>query len=232
VHSDLKVLLDLMTPLYKARMEQIAEQPRKLLALLMEYWDPIGAGDLAQAAGLPSTTVSGQLSRLTTGGLVEKVSLAKTNRVGYQASERFFNVWYLMRYTPRRTRRRLTWLVEFMRLWSSADDLRRQARHSLDRFRGAHAGDWSPDCALALSDALPEDCEERHLLQEVLSLPGKVEDSDRKAIPKNAWYGWFDLGNLMSGQNRPKEAEAAYCKSIELNPKDARFWYKPRRSSE
>jgi len=50
VHSDLKALLDLMTPLYKARMEQLAEQPRKLLALLMEHWDPTGAGDWARSA--------------------------------------------------------------------------------------------------------------------------------------------------------------------------------------
>ncbi|WP_089728048.1 tetratricopeptide repeat protein [Candidatus Thiosymbion oneisti] len=165
VHSDLKALLDLMTPLYKARMEQLAEQPRKLLALLMEHWDPIGAGDLARIAGLPPTTVSGQLSRLTAEGLVEKVALAATSRAGYQASERLFNIWYLMRYTPRRTRRRLTWLVEFMRLWFSADDLRRQARRSLDQLRAAHAKDRSLDYALALSDALPEDCEERHLLE-------------------------------------------------------------------
>ncbi len=151
VHSDLKALLDLMTPLYKACMEQLAEQPRKLLALLMEHWDPIGAGDLTRTAGLPPTTVSGRLSRLTAEGLVEKVSLAKTSRAGYQASERFFNIWYLMRYTPRRTRRRLTRLVEFIRLWFSTDDLRRQALHSLDQLRGAHPGDRSLDYALALT---------------------------------------------------------------------------------
>ncbi len=225
VHSDLKALLDLMTPLYKARMEQLAEQPRKLLALLMEHWDPIGAGDLARSAGLPPTTVSGQLNRLIVEGLVEKVSLAKTTRAGYQASERFFNIWYLMRYTPRRTRRRLTWLVEFMRLWFSADDLRRQARHSLDQLRGAHAKDWPLDHALALSDALPEDSEERRLLQEALNLPGKVEDSDWKVIPKNAWYWWFDLGNLLSGQDRPEKAEAAYRKAIELDPQNALSWH-------
>ena len=165
VHSDLKALLDLMTPLYKARMEQLAEQPRKLLALLMEHWDPIGAGHLARSAGLPPTTVSGQLNRLIVEGLVEKVSLARTTRAGYQASERFFNIWYLMRYTPRRTRHRLTWLVEFMRLWFSADDLRRQARYSLDQFCDAYIGDWPLDYALALSDALPEDSEEHHLLK-------------------------------------------------------------------
>lgn len=36
VHSDLSGLLDMMTPLYKARMENLAEQPRKMLAHLMD----------------------------------------------------------------------------------------------------------------------------------------------------------------------------------------------------
>jgi len=135
VHSDLKALLDLMTPLYKARMEHLAEQPRKLLAHLMEHWAPIGAGDLARASGIPPTTVSGQLTRLEAEGLVEKTRLAGTSRSGYQVSERFFNVWYLMRYTPRRVRQRLTWLVEFMRLWFSADDLQSLARRNMASLR-------------------------------------------------------------------------------------------------
>lgn len=122
VHSDLRGLLDLMTPLYKARMEALAEQPRKLLAHLMEGWAPQSAGELAAAAGLPVTTVSGQLSRLENDGLVEKVALPGRRRNGYQVAERFFNVWYLMRNAPRRLRQRLTWLIEFMRLWFSAGE--------------------------------------------------------------------------------------------------------------
>jgi len=41
LQSDLKALLDSMTPLYKARMENLAEQPRKILAHIMEHWAPI-----------------------------------------------------------------------------------------------------------------------------------------------------------------------------------------------
>lgn len=124
LHADLKLLLDLMTPLYKARMENLADQPRKLLAHVMERWAPVAAGELAEASGIPATTVSGQLARLEADGLIEKAKLPGRRRAGYQVAERFFNIWYLMRYTPRRIRQGLTWLVEFMRMWYSSDELR------------------------------------------------------------------------------------------------------------
>jgi predicted ArsR family transcriptional regulator len=124
LHTDLKLLLDLMTPLYKARTENLADQPRKLLAHMMEHWAPVAAAELAEASDIPTTTVSGQLARLEAEGLIEKAKLPGRRRAGYQVAERFFNIWYLMRYTPRRIREGLTWLVEFMRLWYSSDELR------------------------------------------------------------------------------------------------------------
>lgn len=124
LHADLKLLLDLMTPLYKTRLENLADQPRKLLAHVMEHWTPVATAELAEVSGIPATTVSGQLARLEAEGLIEKTKLPGRRRAGYQVAERFFNVWYLMRYTPRRIRQGLIWLIEFMRLWYGSDELR------------------------------------------------------------------------------------------------------------
>ncbi len=128
VQTDLRRLLDLMTPLYKARMENLSDQARKLLAHVMEHWAPISARELAEVSGIATGTVSGQLSRLEAEGLIEKTPLPGTKRAGYQATERLFNIWYLMRYASRRLRQRLTWLVEFMRLWYSREELVELAR--------------------------------------------------------------------------------------------------------
>ncbi len=157
LHADLKRLLDMLTPLYKARMENLADQPRKLLAHVMEHWAPMAAADLAEAAGIPATTVSGQLARLEAEGLIEKAKLTGRRRAGYQVAERFFNIWYLMRYTPRRLRQSLTWLVEFMRLWYSADELRalaveRTRAHVEGRLCHADQLEYSRALATALGD--------------------------------------------------------------------------------
>ncbi len=124
IHADLKRLLDVMTPLYKARMEALSEQARKILAHLMESWNPVGVRELEAQSGISGTTISGQLTRLELEGLIEKAALgAATKRSGFQVAERFFNVWYLMRYGTRRLRQRLTWAVQFMRLWYSREEL-------------------------------------------------------------------------------------------------------------
>ncbi len=161
LHADLKLLLDLMTPLYKARMENLADQPRKLLAHVMEHWAPVATAELAEASGIPATTVSGQLARLEAEGLIEKAKLPGRRRAGYQIAERFFNIWYLMRYTPRRIRQGLTWLVEFMRLWYSGDELRalageRARAHAEGRLCHADHLEYSRAIAAALPDELPE----------------------------------------------------------------------------
>ncbi|OIO57350.1 MAG: hypothetical protein AUJ55_06785 [Proteobacteria bacterium CG1_02_64_396] len=125
VQADLHRLLDLMTPLYKARMEALSEQPRKLLAHLMEHWDPVGVKELAASSHIPPTTITPQLARLEKEGLIEKAQLASKagKRFGYQVAERFFNIWYLMRHGSRRVRQRLGWLIAFMRLWYGKQEL-------------------------------------------------------------------------------------------------------------
>jgi len=155
VRSDLEALLDNMTPLYKARMDSLADLPRKLFAHILEHWAPISVGELAAVSQVLNTSISPQLKRLELDGLIEKTTLHGTTRSGYQAAERFFNIWYLMRFSSRRQRSRLGWLVEFMRLWSSSDELCTLAQQRM--MHDGHADlrsnhDWEYDRALA--DAL------------------------------------------------------------------------------
>ncbi|WP_295436600.1 AAA family ATPase [uncultured Thiodictyon sp.] len=186
VHSDLRRLLDTMTPLYKARMETLSDQARKLLAHLMEHWAPISARGLGEVSGIATNTVSGQLARLEAEGLVEKARLSGTKRTGYQAAERLFNVWYLMRYASRRLRQRLTWLVEFMRLWFSGEELTqlahsRAAEHANGRLCCGDQLEYSRAVGLALPDG---HAERYRLLQSHLWLGNR--DLARQALDRLA----------------------------------------------
>ena len=165
LRADLERLLDLMTPLYKARLEVLADQPRKVLAHVMEHWAPIAAKSLASAAALPVSSVSAQLSRLEQEGLVEKTAVSGTKRQGFQASERFFNIWYLMRNAPRGARSRVGWLVEFMRLWYSTQELHGLARSRWNEHRdGRHCEAPELEYSRAVARAMPRDAEDRRLL--------------------------------------------------------------------
>ena len=197
LRSDLERLLDIMTPLYKARLEVLADQPRKVLAHVMEHWAPIAAKSLASAAALPVSSVSAQLSRLEQEGLVEKTALSGTKRQGFQASERFFNIWYLMRNAPRGARSRVGWLVEFMRLWYSSEELHGLARSRRNELRdGRHCEALELECSRAVARAMPDDAEERRQLDYAVF---------QQARRGPAFGDLFDLAGEDAGYTTPFE---------------------------
>jgi tetratricopeptide (TPR) repeat protein len=130
VRSDLEGLLDLVTPLYKARFEELPAQAQQLVDGLAVNWDPMTARQLADRLGWEVNTASAQLNRLQQQGVVEKVEPAKGGRAAFQIGERFFNIWYLMR-ASRRVRRKLIWLVHFLRMFFTAAELQGHAKKLL-----------------------------------------------------------------------------------------------------
>lgn len=155
VHEDLERLLDQCTPLYKARVEALPPQAQQVVDALATNWNPMLASDVAEAARLDVNAVSSQLARLADQGVVERVPFPPKRRSGYQIAERFFNIWYLMR-ASRRARRRLTWFVEFLRLFYGEEEISARARALLrekspeDAPARARTGEF----ALALARAL------------------------------------------------------------------------------
>ena len=111
VFRDLNVLLDRVTPLYKHRMDDLSSQQQKIVAALASSWDAASAKELAQVVRLESKVVSAQLTQLINNSVVEKVETKTKNHL-YRLEERFFNIWYLMRF-GRKTDQRVLWLVSF-----------------------------------------------------------------------------------------------------------------------
>jgi tetratricopeptide (TPR) repeat protein len=116
VLSQLSAMLDTFTGWYQARTEELPIQARAVFDALALNWDPMTAAALGQTTGLDTTAVSSQLTRLEKAGYVERVALSKRGkgRNGYQVSERFFNIWYLMRNGPRRAKQRILFLTTFL----------------------------------------------------------------------------------------------------------------------
>jgi hypothetical protein len=136
VMDDLERLLDQVTALYKARVEDLAPQTRVVLDAVALAWNPVTVAQVAADTGLESTSVSSQFDRMQKMGILEKVTLSTPAPVGYQLSERFFNIWYLMRNASRRLRNRLRWLTEFLRsMYSSQHFCDLGSRHQ------EHSGD-------------------------------------------------------------------------------------------
>ena len=150
---DLERLLDLYTPLYKARFEEFAPQAQQVIDELAIHWDPMLAGELAEATHLAINAASAQLNRLEQQGMVEKVSLYDEKKQGFQIAERFFNIWYLMR-ASRRVRRRLVWLVRFMETWYDESELCEHAQTHITHAPGDGGRERHAEYSFALARAV------------------------------------------------------------------------------
>jgi tetratricopeptide (TPR) repeat protein len=134
VLSQLSAMLDTFTGWYQARTEELPMQARAVFDALALNWDPMTAAALGLATGLDTTAVSSQLSRLEKSGYVEAVALSrrKTGRSGFQVSERFFNIWYLMRNGPRRAKQSIRFLTTFLQSCFSTNERMNMARAALN----------------------------------------------------------------------------------------------------
>jgi tetratricopeptide (TPR) repeat protein len=113
--DDLDALLDDITPLYKARFEEeLSDQLQQIMNAIAINWDPLGIKKISELTGLVNTKLSPQLLRLVNSGWLTKKPGFKTKSNVYEVSERFFNIWYLMRQSSRRHKKQVGYLSKFL----------------------------------------------------------------------------------------------------------------------
>lgn len=153
VYKDLESLLDETTPLFQSRFEQLSEQGQKLVARLARHWRAATAEKITEFTGFPRSTVSPLLGRLEEEGIIEKTPLfdpgprssASTRKpgiskkTGYRLSERFFNIWLIMRSASRRERAGIICLAHFLESIYTPEELDGHARSLC----GKTSLDWS-----------------------------------------------------------------------------------------
>jgi tetratricopeptide (TPR) repeat protein len=119
--ENLNFLIDQNTEYFKSQLDSLPPTERKIFAALLEAWDPATAKQVADAARVTTNTASAMLSRLAERGAVVKSPGAGKSAL-YSASERLFNIYYLMR---RRSlpSSRVRALVSFMTDYYDRDEL-------------------------------------------------------------------------------------------------------------
>lgn len=147
--KDLDSLLDKVTPLYKARMDDLSPQQQEITDIIAKNWDAISVNEIVPKAKMPSNAVSAQLKQLEKNRTIEKKETSTKNNL-YQISERFFNIWYLMRYSRRKDKCKVRWLVNFLEIWCDKKELRVRAKKHID---GLKSGQLYDRYAYHLSEA-------------------------------------------------------------------------------
>lgn len=233
VFGDLELLLDRVTPLYKARFEELSPQMQVVAGAIANHWDPVATRDLTELTGLQSSQITSQLDRLQKLGFVEVVTLFDVNkkapdsRKGYQLAERFFNVWYLMRSASRRHRRQIEFLTRFLESFYAAEERTQLARSLICE------EEMSPDRMLymqSLHDSINDsyiDLETKRLIKrgglnkkKVDVLMEEHEVGYLSDIRFNPEYtnAYKSAGAELLRSHRYEEAEQLYLKAVDIEP--------------
>lgn len=127
--KDLEAILDRVTPLYKHRMDDLKPQQQLIVDAVARAWDAVTVSEIAELArserqGLKTNQISAQLKQLVDNQIVEIEPRAKGRNHLYRLQERFFNIWYLMRYSTRQDKQRVIWFVKFLEGWCDTNDLK------------------------------------------------------------------------------------------------------------
>lgn len=117
--KDLELVLDRVTPLYKHRMDDLSKIQQELIDIIAKNWDGMEVATIAERSRMDSKSISAQLNSLYKNGIVSKVGANAKNNI-YILKERFFNIWYLMRYGRKNDKNRVLWLTRFLEAWFSA----------------------------------------------------------------------------------------------------------------
>jgi TPR repeat protein/DNA-binding transcriptional ArsR family regulator len=163
--QDLELVLDRVSPLYKHRMDDLPPQQQKIVDAIAMNWDAMGVKEIAGKTRMESKAVSSQLKLLERNRIIHKVKTSTKNYY-YQVTERFFNIWYLMRYGKRHGKNRVQWLVHFLQEWCSREELFDRTRKHIDALK---KGKLYPKHALYFSEALAATSISEGLQHEVIT---------------------------------------------------------------
>jgi tetratricopeptide (TPR) repeat protein len=205
-YHDLETLLDWMTPLYKARFEELSPQAQVIVSTLATIWEPAASARVCERARLENNQVSAQLDRLKKAGIIEEVTIdsekrtgpiaegrSPKERTGYQLAERFFNIWFLMRQATRRDKNNLIFLTRLIECIHPQDERDALAWELLERkalSRGQRVLALALEASVStqslrhlLHDRVENECiKAERILKEPID-----EIIDRTEIPQHKW---------------------------------------------
>jgi tetratricopeptide (TPR) repeat protein len=137
--EDLLKILDEATPLYKHRMDDLPPPLQDIVHVIAINWDGMLTKEIAKKTRLESKVVSAQLKQLEKYEIIESESIGK-NKI-YKIQERFFNIWYLMRYGRKKDRQKVEWLVKFLVSWCTPTELKDKTEQFINVIKNAKVGE-------------------------------------------------------------------------------------------
>jgi len=230
IADDLDELLDEMTPIYKARIEELSDQLKAIVDEIALEHKPIDLERLREKTRITNNTLSPQLRRLRQMGWISKEEKIKGRSSYYQITERFFNVWYLMRRSTRRNKRNISVLSAFLKEWIENKDKQGQQLLGQQILRPSDI-----TTRLALSDHVVDASIRASLISQVQQGIEELAAKDPAVAKMFAEYrkqggrvhlpDWLEEFQEIGEKGDPNEAAQYLLEVIDKDQKDFRAWY-------
>jgi Tfp pilus assembly protein PilF len=232
--SDLVHLVDDHTEYFKSQIDALPAVERKVFVALLAFWQPVTAHEVAKTARLPVSKTSALLNRLVSRGAVSVVNSGSPKKL-YHASERLYNIYYLLRkhgHPSTRVRAAVRFMTHFYRndeLIQSTADLAREAC-SLDSnsraelftaYREIVNDPFVANCRFAIIRATPKEFfsfpeAPDDIRQMATGAPRLHAHSDR-SVPKEV-KALLTEGQGLQLKGETAKAEVLFRKAIQLAP--------------
>lgn len=217
---DLEIIVDRVTPLYKHRMDDLKPQQQKIVAALCEAWEAATTKEIAEAVRMESKIVSAQLIYLVKNRIVNKIETDTKNHL-YAIDERFFNIWYLMRF-GKRTDKRIYWYVKFLEAFIGGKDnlIKDKVQQLVNRM--VQSKDIDPKMALYLTEAYSHliggDEQEnlKNVAKEFLEPYGKSYTREISKSDNEIRANTFKTYDITEDDLRERTRELSQIKKIEI----------------
>lgn len=236
VRRAIEAVLDDITPYYKARLESLSPQQRRVMDTFAKLGRPATPTELARETRLAVNIINSNLKRLREAGFVAIAPQKRRKSTLYMVSERVFRIWHQMRFTA--SRRRLQFLVDFLQVWYSPEEWKAETDRLLTEYRrSAQDGRvLEAECYLEhldhLADAAPTPEWRNLVVDETIRscidsgdarhaeaiLVERRGESEREGNQERMAQCWFLAAYVYDQQGKIQESIDALRQGIEIKP--------------
>jgi energy-coupling factor transporter ATP-binding protein EcfA2 len=126
----IKQTMDLASPLYQERLNNLTAPQRKIVLEMAFIWEACSTKQLVEACRMEGKLISSFMKQLNGFGIVETLQTNTKNHL-YRLSERFFNMWLIVTQGNPNQKRKARYLTIFLETWYDADEIRAMVKTHL-----------------------------------------------------------------------------------------------------
>ena len=215
-------IMDLVTPIYQERLNNLTPPQRKILSEMAFIWESCSTKMLVDKCRMESKLISAHLKKLTSFGLVDKIETGTKNHL-YKISERFFNMWYIVTQGNPAQKKKAQYLTIFLENWYDGEEISKMADKHLEDLS---SGRFSFDKAIVRTKALSQ--------SKYLSMQARDELLDETMVlaePQDSSYSLPEKSRVIIEKAKLAIGQKRFDYAIELinsieNKKDGlKFYY-------